>query len=179
MVGKIRQPTLFLRTAYFIDSLCEQTGMNFEGIEERIRNNQYIAYGLDAPAYETVRDYFRLHRSVAFEPRLGRDGNTPGQQSERIFQRDRKAPWLLAAEAEFPGSSFSFFHPLFDLLFGRLESSAFWASHFNKIPESWINQEEAEGMPSYRLADFSAWEKSCSQSRSARLRTTYQKTNTF
>lgn len=32
---------------------------------------------------------------------------------------------------------------------------------------------------SYRLEDFSAWEKSCSQSRSARLSTTCQKTNKF
>ena len=127
MERKIKQPTLFLRSGYFIDNLKASTGLGFEKIEKQIRDNQYEnpenSPDLIAPSFDTVRDYFRLHRSVAFEP----------DQEARI------APWLLAAELEFPSSSFAFFHPIFDLLFGELESSAFWSAHFRKIPHQWID----------------------------------------
>jgi len=39
----------------------------------------------------------------------------------------------------------AFFHPIFDLLFGTLESSAFWDMHFNKIPEEWIKEALDQG----------------------------------
>lgn len=129
----IKRPTLYLRSGYFIDNLKHTTGLGFEQLEKRIRNNQYRSEdkesGQPAPAFETVRDYFRLYRSVAFEP----------------DQNARVAPWLLAAELEFPGSSACFFHPIFDLLFGELESSAFWSARFHKIPQSWIDQARNRG----------------------------------
>lgn len=79
----IRQPTLYLRSAYFIDSLRAASGQGFLKLEKRIRQNQYEAVGLAAPELETIRDYFRLHRSVAFEPR-----NSDGATSAA----DAKAP---------------------------------------------------------------------------------------
>lgn len=132
----IKQPTLYLRSAYFIDSLRVTTGQGFLKLEKRIRQNQYEALGLAAPELETVRDYFRLHRSVAFEPR-----NSNGA----TLASDAKAPWLLAAELEVPGSSFAFFHPTFDLLFGQMESSVFWSAHFSKIPQAWIDEAKSRG----------------------------------
>lgn len=96
------KPTLYLRSACFIDNLKEITGEGFPKLEKRIRENQYDAFKLPAPATETVRDYFRLYLPVAFEPTRKVTSN----------------PWLLAVELEVPGSSAAFFHPLFDLLFG-------------------------------------------------------------
>ena len=128
---QIKRPTLFLRTAYFTDGLIAETGLSAEQIERRVRENQYDRHKEPAPDLETVLDYFSLYRSVAFEPR----------------QTDFHAPWLLAAEREFPGCSYRYFHPLVDLLFGPLESSAFWEARFRKIPSSWIDEEEQEGRP--------------------------------
>jgi len=121
---RISKPTLYLRSAYFIESLKIRSGLRATELESRIRVNQYERLGFFAPSEDTVRDYFRLHRSVAFEPN----------------QNSKNFPWLLAAELEFPDCSMAFFHPIFDLLFGRLESSAFWDVHFNKIPEEWIKE---------------------------------------
>jgi len=135
MSKTIKQPSLFLRSGYFIDNLKSSTKLGFEKIEEVIRMNQYnegkrcVGSYLLAPPYDTVRDYFRLYRSVAFEPN----------------EKANFAPWLLAAELEFPGSSSAFFHPIFDLLFGELESSFFWSSHFRSIPEKWIEVARARG----------------------------------
>lgn len=128
---QIRRPTLFLRTAHFADGLIAETGLSAERIERRVRENQYDRFQVPAPELETVLDYFALYRSVAFEPR----------------QTDTHAPWLLAAEREFPGCSYRYFHPLIDLLFGPLESSAFWEAHFRKIPVGWIEDEERTGRP--------------------------------
>lgn len=143
MSYSIRKPTLYLRSGYFIDNLKYQTSLSFEQIEARVRQNQYesadIARNLPPPSYETVRDYFRLYRSVAFEP----------------DQKAHIAPWLLAAELEFPNSSSAFFHPIFDLLFGELESAAFWSAQFRKIPNDWIVQARNRG--DERIA--SEWEQ--------------------
>lgn len=129
----IKKPTLYFRSGYFIDNLKTLSNLSFEQIEERVRRNQYENSDrnptLTAPDFETVRDYFRLHRSVAFEPN----------------QKALVAPWLLAAEMEFPGSSSAFFHPIFDLLFGELKSAAFWSAHFRQIPEKWITDAKARG----------------------------------
>lgn len=135
MAKTIKQPTLFLRSGYFIDKLKSLTKLGFGKIEERIRVNQYNGGEhcedtyLLAPPYDTIRDYFRLYRSVAFEPN----------------EKAKFAPWLLAAELEFPGSSSAFFHPIFDLLFGELESSFFWAAKFRRIPNRWIESARTRG----------------------------------
>lgn len=133
MPQTIKQPTLYLRSGYFIDNLKSLTNLGFEQIEKRVRRNQYERPDrnptLTAPDFETVRDYFRLHRSVAFEPN----------------QKALVAPWLLAAELEFPGSSAAFFHPIFDLLFGELESAVFWSARFRQIPDKWIADAKARG----------------------------------
>lgn len=122
-------PTLFLRTAHFIDNLKEMTGEGFPKLERRIRENQYDAFKFPAPATETVRDYFRLYLPVAYEPTRKVTSN----------------PWLLAAELEVPGCSYAFFHPIFDLLFGLIESSQYWALHFGRIPQKWIERVEMRG----------------------------------
>jgi len=139
------RPNLLLRSGHFIDSLIDATGLSFDALEERIRVNQYERVGLLAPDYETVRDYFRLHRSVAFEPRVGRTEDGAGGPSKTSRSPPRKAPWLLAAELEFPGCSYAFFHPLGDLLFGRFESSYYWGKYFETIPVEWIEREEVAG----------------------------------
>lgn len=126
----LNPPTLLLRSAYFIDNLRELTGQGLTRLERRIRENQYEAAGLHAPPIETIRDYFRLRRPVAFE----------SQEKKAKYP-----PWLLAAEIEVGGSSHAFFHPIFDLLFGQLESSAFWSMHFRIIPAKWIEDAEARG----------------------------------
>lgn len=128
---KIRPPTLYLRTSHFADGLVAATGLSAAAIERRVRENQYDRYDLPAPDEESVLDYFALYRSVAFEPR----------------QNDIRAPWLLAAELEFPGCSYRYFHPLIDLLFGLLEAGAFWRDHFRKIPNDWIFAIERNGHP--------------------------------
>lgn len=99
-------------------------------LERRIRENQYEAHGLTAPPFETIRDYFRLVRPVAFEPPQTKAA-TP--------------PWLFAAELEVRGSAFAFFHPLFDLLFGPVQSSYFWSTKFRMIPTQWIDDVEKRG----------------------------------
>lgn len=129
MKTKIKKPTLYLRSAYFIDNLKSLSGLGVTKIEERIRINQYDQFNLPAPSPEVVNDYFQLKVGVAFEP----------------TQFHRGPPWLLAAELEFPGCAFAFFHPIFDLLFGKLESAAFWGAHFSKIPEEWIEQAKNHG----------------------------------
>ncbi len=129
MSNTIKQPTLYLRSAYFIDNLKKMTGQGFTKFEKRIRENQYEAFNLQAPGTETVRDYFRLYLPVAFEP----------------SQKSTAPSWLLAAELEVPGSSEAFFHPIFDLLFGPLESAIFWDSKIKRIPQAWIEQAEARG----------------------------------
>lgn len=129
MKTKIKKPTLYLRSAYFIDNLKSVSGLGITKIEERIRINQYVHFRLPAPSPEVVNDYFQLKVSVAFEP----------------TQYHKGPPWLLAAELEFPGCSYAFFHPMIDLLFGKLESAAFWGAHFSKIPEEWIEQAKNHG----------------------------------
>lgn len=128
--AKIPQPSLYLRSGYFIDRLRADSGLGMVRLERRIREHQYEARGLAPPSVDLVRDYFRLHRAVAFEPRQGKAAT---------------APWLLAAELEFPGSSLAYFHPLFDWLFGQVESAIFWDAHFRKIPEPWIAEAERRG----------------------------------
>ena len=110
-----------LRTAYFVDWLKEKTGQGYVALEKRIRINQYQKYGLNAPAIDTVRDYFRLRRSPAIDPK---DELTP--------------TWLMAAELEIPGASYAFFHPLFDFLLGQMESSIKWSEKLQRIPKEWI-----------------------------------------
>ncbi len=122
------KPSHFLRTAYFIDWLKKKTGQGNAALEERIRNNQYEKFGMKAPAADTVRDYFRLRRSPAVDPQ---NGTTP--------------PWLMAVELEIPGSSYVFFHPLFDFLIGRMESSQKWLEKLERIPEVWIHEAKKRG----------------------------------
>lgn len=112
-----------MRSGYFVDTLKAQSKLSYPKLERRIRENQYESHGIRAPSEATVRDYFLLRRSVAFEPK----------------SKSPSAPWLLAAELEFPGVSLAFFHPLFDLLFGTLESTYFWQAHFSRIPQQWID----------------------------------------
>lgn len=121
MKKQISQP-YFFRTAYFIGWLKSKTGQSFPALEKRIRTSQYEKYKLTPPAFETVRDYFRLCRSPAIDPK---DGKTP--------------PWVMAAELEIPGASYAFFHPLFDLLIGQLQSSIKWSDKLQEIPEEWIS----------------------------------------
>lgn len=122
------KPSYFFRTAHLIGWLKEETGQGYMALEKRIRQNQYERFGLNAPAPDTVRDYFRLKRSPAIDPQ---DGET--------------APWLMAAEMEVPGAGYAFFHPIFDLLIGPLESSFKWTERLQRIPTEWIDEAKARG----------------------------------
>lgn len=126
-----RLPTIDLRSGYFVDHLSFTTKLSRSRIENDIRINQYDRYGLKSPSSETVKDYFDLQRGVAFDPRPDKR-NIP--------------PWLLAAELQYPGCAYRFFHPIFDLLFGQAESSAFWQAHLSKIPDEWIVEVEQSGL---------------------------------
>ncbi|HSH96840.1 MAG: hypothetical protein ACAH07_09635 [Methylophilaceae bacterium] len=148
----IKQPNLYFRSAYFIDSLKAKTGLTFTTIEERVRREQYEKHGLQAPATETVRDYFRLKRAVAFESDIRNANKFPS--------------WLMAVEMEFPLTSYAFFHPLFDLLFSRVESSSAWMKHFERIPEQWILEVESQGR-----AELAAEWRGLNASSSKRLHT--------
>lgn len=115
------KPSHFFRTAYFINWLQKNTGKGSVALEKQIRINQYERNEAKAPAKDTVRDYFRLRRSPAIDP-----------------QQENTPPWLFAAELEFPGSAYVFFHPLFDLLLGQMESSVKWSEKLQRIPKEWI-----------------------------------------
>lgn len=128
MTARIKHVGLYMRTAYFVASLRASTRLSAAKLEQRIRNNQYVAHGLPPPALDTVRDYFLLRRSPAVDPQ---SGDLP--------------PWLFAAELEFPGASYAFFHPIFDFLVGQLESSRPWVARLQRIPDSWIDVAEARG----------------------------------
>ena len=122
------KPSYFLRTAHLIGWLKEETGQGYIALEKRIRENQYEKFGLVAPATDTVRDYFRLRRSPAIDP-----------------QDKETAPWLMAAELEVPGAAYAFFHPIFDLLLGQLESSIKWSERLQRIPTEWIDEAKTRG----------------------------------
>lgn len=104
------------------------TGLGQVRLERRIAENQYLAHGLPPPSPATVRDYFLLRRTPTFDPD---DNGIP--------------PWLFAVELEFRGASFNFFHPLFDLLFGQLESSLPHLLRLARVPDAWIAQAAARG----------------------------------
>ena len=128
MSERIRNVGLYLRTAYFVANLRQLSGLGAGRIEERIRRNQYAPYGLQAPSESTVRDYFLVRRSPAVDP-----------------QRGNEAPWLFAADLEFPGGAYAFFHPIFDLLLGQVDSSLPWRGRLQRIPDAWIDEAEARG----------------------------------
>lgn len=137
----IKQPTLYIRQAYFVDSLLETTGLGFAKIERCIRKNQFERFGLRPPTTQSVRNYFSLKRYAGIDPR---------QDSPRT------PPWLIAAEQEFPGSTYSYFHPLFDLLWGSIESSLFWEFKFGRIPDEWIDEYEKSDKD-YKKAQAAEW----------------------
>ena len=118
---------LLIRTAHFLDKLRVETGLGAQTLYERIAENQYRRHNLPPPSFETVRDLFRLRASPGINPQPTND-----------------IPWLFAAELEFPGSAYNFFHPVFDLLFGHLESGWKWDQRVSKIPPQWINQAIAD-----------------------------------
>src|SRR5450830_1317685 len=102
--------------------------MGYRELWEQVDKAQYLAYGLEGPALETVRDYARACRSLAVD-----------------FGHAAVLPWLMAAELQFPGSSYNFFHPLFDLLFGHVEASSNWTEKLQKIPTEWIALQKKNG----------------------------------
>jgi hypothetical protein len=123
MTKSIISVSLYLRTAFFIDSLRARTGLGYTKLDKIVRDNQYEAYGLRAPSHDTVKDYFRHKRS-------------PSVDNKALDTQ----PWLIACELEFPGSSYNFFHPLFDLLLGQIESSIKNREKAQLIPVEWIKK---------------------------------------
>lgn len=121
---------MYIRSGYFIDRLKTITGQGLLRLERRVRENQYERFGLVPPSIDTVRDYFRLHRNIALDPKI---------------KRPSSPPWLLAAEREVPGASYDYFHPAFDLLWGRVCGGVFWRKEIQKIPKEWINDERTKG----------------------------------
>ena len=118
---------LLIRTAHFLDKLRLETGLGAPTLYARIVENQYRRHNLPPPSFEIVRDLFRLRASPGINPHPAND-----------------IPWLFAAALEFPGSTYNFFHPVFDLLFEYLESGWKWDQRVSKIPPEWINQAIAD-----------------------------------
>ena len=84
MTKSIINVSLYLRTAFFTDSLRATTGLSISKLEKIVKDNQYDAYGLRAPSHDTVKDYFRHKRSPS------------------VDNKDRDTqPWLIACEQEF------------------------------------------------------------------------------
>lgn len=138
MTKSIINVSLYLRTAFFTDRLRATTGLSFSKLEKIVKDNQYDAHGLRAPSHDTVKDYFSHKRSPSID---NKDWDTQ--------------PWLIACELEFPGSSYNFFHPLFDLLLGQVESSIKNREKAQLIPIEWIRKITEKGNLS--LAD--EWKK--------------------
>lgn len=111
------------RSLLFLGMLRARTGMSASKIDQAIRQDVYEAMNLSrhAPSPETVRAYFAGKRGIQVDP--------PGPNIPS---------WLLAAEIRFEGSSRYFFHPLINLLSGRVESSEKARRKFMVVPESWI-----------------------------------------
>lgn len=128
MTSRIKSVGLRMRTAFCLDSLRQATGLGVGRLESRIRLNQYEAHGLSAPSPATVKDFFLLRRCPAV------DGTRRDQPS-----------WLFAAELEFPGVAFNFFHPIFDLLLEPIQSSPRWMTRMERIPQVWIDQAVERG----------------------------------
>lgn len=128
MTNRIKNLGLLMRTAFCLDSLRQVTGLGVGRLEIRIRQNQYEAHGLSAPSPATVKDFFLLRRCPAV------DGTQSDQPS-----------WLFAAELEFPGVAYTFFHPMFDLLLDPIQSSPRWMIRMQRIPQVWIDQAAASG----------------------------------
>lgn len=128
----IKNPRIFMRQAYFIACLRQATGMSSTKIEQLIRVNQYEKHRLRAPSEKLVKDYFLLYRGIAIDP----------EQHEK-----RPASWLIACELEFNGSSYNFFHPLFDMAWEPIESSETWRARIGKIPEVLIEEARNQKNP--------------------------------
>jgi hypothetical protein len=102
--------------------------MGHHELWELVDRKQYKSFDLKGPVLETVRDYFRVRQSPAVD-----------------FGHAATPPWLMAAELQFPDSSYNFFHPLFDLLFGQIESSTNWIDKLQRIPIEWIEEQRRCG----------------------------------
>ena len=127
MTSRIKNLGLRMRTAYCLDGLRKRTSLGAGRIERRVRENQYEALGLSALSPTTVQEYFLLRRCPAVD----------GAQGQPC--------WLFAAELEFGGVAYSFFHPIFDLLIEPVQSSPRWIVRMERIPRVWIEQAVARG----------------------------------
>jgi hypothetical protein len=121
----LKNVSRILRTAHLLDKLLATTGLTWKEIDERVRENQYAAFGLHEPSLDTVQAYFKLARPPGVDRRAGLE-----------------VPWLMAVAREFPGSYTDFFHPLFDTLFGTEVSNVPAEFAAARIPEAWIREEE-------------------------------------
>lgn len=130
MKTPVLPPTLLFRTAFCVAFARKATGQSVGKIEERVRLNQYEKFSLRPPAAETVREYFKLRRNIAFDP---------------LVKRPKTPPWLFALDREVPGAAYHYFHPLIDLIWGKQESGIFWRNQAQIIPEAWINDEKQKG----------------------------------
>lgn len=127
MTSRIKNLGLRMRTAYCLDGLRKRTSLGAGRIERRVRENQYEAFGLSALSPTTVQEYFLLRRCPAVD----------GAQGQPC--------WLFAAELEFGGVAYSFFHPIFDLILEPIQSSPRWMLRMERIPQVWIDQAVARG----------------------------------
>lgn len=137
MTSNIKNPSLRMRTDYFCDALKAQTGLSAKKIWTQINDRQYLHYEMNGPAWGTVHDYFRSREPLFVDFRQAGKST-----SNEVLDNPG---WLMAAEMEFPGSSYAFFHPIFDLLFGTIYSQFKWELRFSRMPEKWIEEEERKG----------------------------------
>jgi hypothetical protein len=124
-LSRNRIPYHIERSILFANALKADTGLSSGSIGERIRRTAYapISKLSEAPSPHTVSAYLSGKRPIPFDP--------PGSSTPS---------WLMAAEYCFPGSSRYFFHPIFNLLAGRIESSEKTRARNRRIPDAWAEQ---------------------------------------
>lgn len=139
-MSRNRIPYHIERSLLLIDTLRGETGLGPKAIGEAVRRQVYAPLKKlsEAPSSETVAAYFSGKRPIPFDP--------PGTSTPS---------WLMAVEHCFPGFWRYFFHPIFNLLGGRVQSSEKTRARGQRIPDSWIDQTARLGAND-RAAEFRA-----------------------
>lgn len=145
-----RIPFHIERSLLLLDTLRFVTGLGPKAIGETVRRQVYgpLKKLSEAPSPETIAAYFAGKRPVPFDPH---GASTPS--------------WLMALEECFPGYWRYFFHPMFNLLGGRIWSSEKARARGQRVPDWWIESAERLGdnhsVQEYRAsnADFDARER--------------------
>jgi hypothetical protein len=129
-MSRNRIPYHIERSLLLLDTLRLVTGLGPTAIGETVRRQVYgpLKKLSEAPSAATVAAYFSGKRPVPFDP--------PGALVPS---------WLMAVEQCFLGFWRYFFHPVFNLLSGRIWSSEKARARGQRVPDWWIESAERLG----------------------------------